>query len=535
MYLKFSVCLITLLLVYGSVSSQDRITLMHYNLLYYGKHTDFCDASNNALTGKQQHLKKILKYVQPDILTVNELDGNASLPHENDAVHLLDHTLNVDGVSRYRKTPFNKTYLANTVFYNANKLKFHSWHSIPLFVGDYEKMFNAYTFYYHAANIDQSTDTTFLTCFVVHLKSGNNDSDAMQRADEAEILTDYIDNEMPDSGNYIICGDLNVYGSDEKAFQILTKAGTAGQGFYDPLNLPGNWHNSEKYKLYHTQSTHTGGSCFSAGGMDDRFDFILLSGAIMDSAKSVKYVKESYTTIGQDGKGYNASLNTTTNEAVPKEIAEALYHFSDHLPVTVQLEIDGEPAITLLYDSIFHQPAKPLAEDSVTIYTQLTDTEGAISSVRLRWGNQSQHLSRQSEMMLTGNFYSTSIKGPEEPSAIYYQVEARDSSGEALLESKEKKIVFEKDTLANISFGETLNIKITNPVKEHLALHLPENFSEDLVVSIVDLTGRARLNQRYSGYCGKLLSIPVSFLQPGIYWIRIQHNGILKMNKFIKL
>jgi hypothetical protein len=269
--------------------------------------------------------------------------------------------------------------------------------------------------------------------------------------------------------------------------------------------------------------------------MDDRFDFILLSGAIMDSAKSVKYVRESYTTVGQDGNGYNASLNTTANEAVPKEIARALYNFSDHLPVTAQLEIDGEPASVLVYDSIFHQPVKPWAEDSVTIYAQLTDTEGAISSVRLHWGNQTQHLSRQSEMTLTGNFYSTSVEGPEEPSAIYYHVEARDSSGEALLESKEKKIVFEKDTVANISIGKTLNIKITNPVKEQLAVYLPENFSEELIVSIVDLTGRARLNQRYSGYCGKRLSIPVSFLQPGIYWIRIQHNDGHEMNKFIKL
>ncbi len=535
MHLKFNFCLITLLLVYYSVSSQDRITLMHYNLLYYGKHTDFCNTTNNELSGKQQHLKKILKYVQPDILTVNELDGNGSHPHENDAVHLLDHTLNVDGMTRYRKTPFNKTYLANTLFYNANKLKVHSWHSIPLYVGDYEKIFNAYTFFYNAADIAQTADTTFLTCFVIHLKAGIHDTDARHRGNEAEILTDYIENEMPDSGNYIICGDLNVYHNDEEAFQILTREGTAGQGFYDPVNLPGNWHDSENYKLYHTQSTHSEGSCFAGSGMDDRFDFILFSGSIMDSARSVKYVPDSYTTIGQDGEGYNASLNITSNEVVPKEIARALYHFSDHLPVKAQLEIDEEPAVELVFDSIFHQPANPLAGDSVRIYLQLTDTEGCISSVEILWGNQSQQLSRQSEMTLTGNFYSTSIKGSEELSTLYYQVEATDSSGEALLDSKERKVVFEKDTLAYINSDETLHIKISNPVEKQLALYLPENFSEDLLVSIVDLTGRTRLSQRYSGYCGNRLSIPVSFLQPGIYWIRIQHKSVLKMNKFIKL
>ena len=52
-----------------------------------------------------------------------------------------------------------------------------------------------------------------------------------------------------------LCGDFNIYGSYESAYQKLlaAHAGTDGK-FYDPLNLSGTW-NDYSYRIYHTQST----------------------------------------------------------------------------------------------------------------------------------------------------------------------------------------------------------------------------------------------------------------------------------------
>ncbi len=47
--------------------------------------------------------------------------------------------------------------------------------------------------------------------------------------------------------------------------------------FYDPINRVGDWHNNPSYADIHTQSTHTVyNNCASTGGMDDRFDFIMV-------------------------------------------------------------------------------------------------------------------------------------------------------------------------------------------------------------------------------------------------------------------
>ncbi|KXB08415.1 hypothetical protein AKJ55_01045 [candidate division MSBL1 archaeon SCGC-AAA382M17] len=502
--------------------------------MYYGKNTDFCDVSNNSVAERQSHLKKILNYVRPDIFTVNELDGNASEPIKNDATHLLDNTLNVNGITYYRKAPFQKTYLANTLFYNANKLRLYSYKPIPFYVGNHEKIFNAYTFYYNGRHLSQSLDTTFLTCFVIHLKSGNDDTDALQRANEAEILMDYIDNEMPNSGNYIICGDLNVYSSGERAFQILTKSCTTKSGFYDPVDQSGNWHNNEKYKLYHTQSTHLGDGCFSSGGMDDRFDFILLSNAIMGGVKGIRYIQDSYEILGQDGQGFNSLLRVKNNEAVPVRIAKALYNFSDHLPVKLSLRIDEDPAVELSFDSVYHRPMNPLLGDSIWVFAQLTDTERQVSSLKLIWGKESQHHPNQAEMKLSGNFYSSGLKSPGETFRIYYKVIACDSSGTVVYTSGEKEVVFEENTTAQINSVKNKDFKISNPVKNQLNLYFTGNLQDDLFIVIVGITGEVKFRKLYSGLYRRRLTIPVSFLPPGVYWIKVRCKNFVGINMFIK-
>ena len=336
--------LIILFFIVNNINAQDTIKVMHYNLLYYGKNVYECTSTTNNIDNKNENLKTIIQYVQPDIFSVNELDGESAYPVSDDATYLLDNALNVDGVTYYRKTDFPEIYLANTIFYNANKLILKN--STPIrFTYGFEKIFNVYKFYYNSDDLETTNDTAYIYCLVAHLKAGSGSAEETQRAYETSLIIDYFES-LVEQGNYLVLGDFNVYTPTESAFQNLIDPDNSLYTFYDPADQIGEWSSNYNYRYYHTQSTHTTGDCFSTGGMDDRFDFILASDYIMNGTDHFGYIADSYKTIGQDGSKYNGSLNTTSNSVVPNIVAQALYKMSDHLPVYLELEIDqnrGEP------------------------------------------------------------------------------------------------------------------------------------------------------------------------------------------------
>lgn len=333
--------LIIFLFKFAVVNSQDTIKVMHYNLLYYGKNVYECTSTTNNIDNKNENLKAIIQYAKPDIFSVNELDGKGSYPVSDDATYLLDNALNVDGVTHYRKTDFPEIYLANTIFYNANKLVLKN--SIPIrFTYGFEKIFNVYKFYYNSDDLETTNDTAYIYCLVAHLKAGSYPENETQRTYETSLIMNYFES-LGEQGNYLVLGDFNVYTPTESAFQNLIEPDNSLYTFYDPADQIGEWSSNYNYRYYHTQSTHTTGDCFSTGGMDDRFDFILASDYIMNGTDHFEYIVDSYKTIGQDGSNYNGSLNTTSNTAVPNSVALALYNMSDHLPVYLELEIDQNP------------------------------------------------------------------------------------------------------------------------------------------------------------------------------------------------
>jgi hypothetical protein len=138
-----------------------------------------------------------------------------------------------------------------------------------------------------------------------------------------------------------------VKGASEPAFQQLISSGLTQERFFDPISEVGEWNNNFQYRFTHTQSTRTSstnGGCFSGGGMDDRFDFILASFDIMTNSSGMRYVNTSYKAIGNDGNRFNESVNTPQNNSEPPAVIDALYDLSDHLPVTMAIAIEeGEP------------------------------------------------------------------------------------------------------------------------------------------------------------------------------------------------
>ena len=257
---------------------------------------------------------------------------------EADVKYLLDNALNADGRTQYAQAEFSGTYLVNMLYYNANKLAL-KWQD-RLVLGSAERDANFYRLYYKSPDLENGADTVFINYVVVHLKAGSTTDDINTRATETQNIMAEL-KQMGWNGNVIFSGDCNLYNSDEQAFQNLVAPADITYSFYDPLGREGNWHSNDTFSDIHTQSTHTtSNGCPSTGGMDDRFDFILVQEDLLNNTNSLSYREVSYKTIGQDGQHFNTSLIDGSNSLYPQDLVEALYNNSDHLPVTMQLIVD---------------------------------------------------------------------------------------------------------------------------------------------------------------------------------------------------
>ena len=331
-----------LLIVFNfyTLSAQDTINVMQYNLLNYGNFTSYCTAENNSLEDKTTYLHTIIDNEKPDIFGVNELSKDSIYADKILNEVMKDINPNYE---RAYLTNHTNSYLINMIYYDSKKLTLHSQKAVLANVRD----INIYTFYYNSPEILRSRDTCFLNVIVTHLKAGSSNSDIDDRALMTSTLMNYIETNNI-TGNIMLMGDFNVYTSSEEAFQNVTNWHNQAIRFYDPINKLGAWNNNDNYSLYHTQSTHTAYGCAASGGMDDRFDFILISDDILYSTSKINYIQNSYKAIGQDGQRFNSSLISPENTSENSELINALYNMSDHLPVKLQLFINQTPVSNIL-------------------------------------------------------------------------------------------------------------------------------------------------------------------------------------------
>ncbi len=334
--------LIILLYLFFSLRSigqpGETFTVMHYNLLYYGVNTSFCTSINNNVDLKDQNLAIIVDYVQPDIFTVNELGRGPAGPQDPfNLFRLLDNVLNSSAEPRFSAAPYTNTTnstIVNGLFYDNTKFVFHGVEVIANVVRD----INLYTLYVKDQQRLLAGDTIFLHAIVAHLKAGSSASDQNSRTAEIQTVMSYI-NQSNLRGNLMFLSDLNMQSSHEFAYQHLTFHVNQGIRFHDPINQPGTWSDNPNFAQHHTQSTRVVSGCFSGGGMDDRFDQILVSNSIMSGSRGLRYVAGSYYALGQDGLRFNQTLISPQNNSAPPNVINALFGMSDHLPVILELEM----------------------------------------------------------------------------------------------------------------------------------------------------------------------------------------------------
>lgn len=334
------ILLLALLLVPVFLKAQDTLTVMQYNLLYYGNYQSGyadCYETNNNTQQKDEYIRTILDYVKPDIFTVCEFGATQTLLDD-----FMRHNLNIGNVNYWQTDNilnYASSNIINHIFYDSRKLglkKHVALHTTPRDTDIYE-------LYLKTPSL-AAGDTVSLVCIVAHLKAGNTASDRNKRSEQLQTTMYYVSQHYA-KDNVLIMGDFNLYGASENGYKLLTQTYNDPEAlFKDPLyevGGVGEWDYNSQYAQYHTQATHRDNEeCFSYGGLDSRFDFILMSYETAYGYNHLRYVRNSYKAVGNDGRHYNQSVNQGTNAAVPPEVADALYGCSDHLPVTMKIFTD---------------------------------------------------------------------------------------------------------------------------------------------------------------------------------------------------
>lgn len=291
--------------------SSPEFTVMTYNLLNYPGSTG---------SSREPSYRTIVTAAQPDIVVVQELSGGSGVSS------FLNNVLNFSGSSYSAGTFIDGPDSDNGIFYKSSLFQFVSNTAIATSLRNINQF-----------KLRQISSGDTLIIYSVHLKASNTASDEAQRAAEAATLRT-ITNALPTGKNFMVCGDFNIYGSSEGAYQNLVQNGSNANGkFNDILSMSGTWNNSA-YAIHHTQSPRTtsfGGG--ATGGMDDRFDMFLFSNAIVQNG-GFDIVSNSYKAFGNDGQHYNQALNTPPFTMYGSAVATAVHDASDHIPVIVKLK-----------------------------------------------------------------------------------------------------------------------------------------------------------------------------------------------------
>jgi len=304
---------------------QETLRVMAYNLLNF---------PDPVPAGRADTFATIAAYVEADLLLVCELKTAAG------AEDLLSRGLNAGGGSDWRKAAFvpdgsGGGLLHNLTFYRQDKLALYRQSRIKTHIRD----ISHYVFFLRDPYLAGHKDTTWLDVYVAHLKAGNTPSDAADRNRMVDSFRVYLD-QQPPGRNIILGGDFNVYSSTEAAYGKLIDP-YAPIWLRDPINRPGNWSSNPGMADVHTQSTRTSliYGDGSGGGMDDRFDFLLLSSPIVFGSGRFAYQSGSYTALGNPGTCLNQSVLLCEPNPVPRRVRSALYYMSDHLPVYLDLAV----------------------------------------------------------------------------------------------------------------------------------------------------------------------------------------------------
>lgn len=370
--MRHTIIFLSLLFFSISCFSQNTIKTMFYNVLWFPElNPDRIDL-----------LQEVLQDYEPDIFMVCELQN------QEGADAILNVGLNSDGNSNYSAAPYFENQsgggdLQQALFYRNDMFLLENTEIINTPVRD----INKYTLLLNTTA--QDTNPIRIYAYVTHLKSSQGSANQQLRLSMVEAFVN--DTQQLEEDSFVLfAGDFNIYTSTEPAYQeILDQTNSITMA--DPINTPGAWNNNEDFRAIHTQSTRTSSSGFgggAGGGLDDRFDFIMVSQNMMTNT-NLQYKTNSYKAYGNNGNCYNNNINDINcGGAYNQNIRDALYNMSDHLPVVMELETDQEIVILDTPQQPLVQPfslKNTLVSQQLTVYAPQwdiqSDTFGVFNSL----------------------------------------------------------------------------------------------------------------------------------------------------------
>jgi len=322
----------------AALSAQDstyQLRVMHYNLMAFGVAGNGCSFD----VGRYQTLRTVMNHYRPHLFTVNEV-GPSELYRRNIVSQCLRYNASMVAVPLIMERNSDRTSL---LFYDESLFGFRGTLPCPdddcVLSSSGVRDILVYELFFRPS-AQQGGDTTFLNLIVAHFKASDGSANENQRAQSAREIVRWVQNKAPNS-NVLLLADHNIGYGGEPAWQTLVNNADPSLNLIDPLNQINGWRGSANAELM-TQSTRRSGSgCFVGGGLDDRFDAILMSDEVDRGQQGVLYQAGSYAALGNSGRNFDEGLSCGDNPTVPSNVCNALYNTSDHLPVVMTLEMGG--------------------------------------------------------------------------------------------------------------------------------------------------------------------------------------------------
>lgn len=354
--MKKTLLLVAVMFVTAFVFSQETIKAMTYNVVKFAP---------SSSTDRQLAHEYIYNDIKPDLLMVQEAGINTP-------DHILG-KLNTIENKYLRTTRFNNISNPSDdngqlVFYNKNIFELVEEKALAAST----RNINQYTFRFKKLDINENP--VYLEVFVAHLKSSDGRTNSIERNNQISTFIQAL-NTVDQSRYIILAGDLNLYTSNEAAY-INALNGTASIKMKDPIgnaalcetipvidadgsfswstyfptsptseNIKYFWRDNINFSSIHTQNPR-----ISSGGLDDRFDFILVSENLMNENSNLSYIPNTYLAYGNNGNCLNKDVTdascTGSYSAVTRQHVN---YASDHLPVVMDFQFKSSTLSTYNY------------------------------------------------------------------------------------------------------------------------------------------------------------------------------------------
>jgi endonuclease/exonuclease/phosphatase family metal-dependent hydrolase len=375
--------MLALLAVAGTASAQLRVVTWNISNYTGGRTVDiqtvvYATAPNGLR-------------MAPDVICLQEVTSNSALQSFLSALNTAPGSPADWAAAPFPVAVLPQVSLPDTqgvMLYRTSKVQFLGNRTIALGGGDLTNQ-PRNTYRHDIRPFGYNAVGTSIGIYNTHLKAAAAAADEARRLVEAVRIRDNIEgiatngvgSGLPAGYNFIVLGDFNIQTSTDDSYVEFTgsQANNAGR-LFDPIARPGSWNSSNTFRFIHTQDPS------GSGGMDDRFDFLLLSAGLIDGT-GLDYIgnpaspyssttwddpNHSYRAWGNDGTSCcNSPMNTVNNSMVGNVIAQSIINCATaaggHIPVFLDLRVPAKVGASVASIDFGNVNQNAVASRSITV------------------------------------------------------------------------------------------------------------------------------------------------------------------------